>query len=99
MSIDMNKVEAFAGQLVTDIGATFSGVMSNIGHKLGLIIGALRNAIYSLYIKSYILRTLGGQQAVTIIARDNQYIRPQRIDCSHLGCKVCDSKRLVRYFV
>jgi len=36
MSIDMNKVEAFAGQVVTDIGATFSGVMSNIGHKLGL---------------------------------------------------------------
>lgn len=36
MSIDMNKVEAFAGQVVTDIAATFSGVMTNIGHKLGL---------------------------------------------------------------
>jgi SAM-dependent methyltransferase len=36
MNLDMNKVEAFAGQVVTDIAATFSGVMTNIGHKLGL---------------------------------------------------------------
>lgn len=36
MSIDMNKVEQFAGQVVSDISATFSGVMTNIGHKLGL---------------------------------------------------------------
>ena len=36
MKLDMNKVEAFAGQVVTDISATFSGVMTNIGHKLGL---------------------------------------------------------------
>jgi hypothetical protein len=32
----MSKVEAFAGQVVTDIAAAFSGVMTNIGHKLGL---------------------------------------------------------------
>ncbi|MEN8128593.1 MAG: methyltransferase domain-containing protein [Pseudomonadota bacterium] len=36
MSIDMSKVEQFAGQVVSDISATFSGVMTNIGHKLGL---------------------------------------------------------------
>jgi SAM-dependent methyltransferase len=36
MNPDMSKVEAFAGQVVTDIAATFSGVMTNIGHKLGL---------------------------------------------------------------
>ncbi len=36
MDIDMNKVEQFAGQVVGDIAATFSGVMTNIGHKLGL---------------------------------------------------------------
>ena len=36
MSLDMNKVEQFAGQVVGDISATFSGVMTNIGHKLGL---------------------------------------------------------------
>lgn len=36
MNLDMNKVEQFAGQVVTDISATFSGVMTNIGHKLGL---------------------------------------------------------------
>lgn len=35
-NLDMAKVEAFAGQVVTDISATFSGVMTNIGHKLGL---------------------------------------------------------------
>lgn len=34
--LDMNKVEQFAGQVVGDISATFSGVMTNIGHKLGL---------------------------------------------------------------
>ena len=28
MSIDMNKVEQFAGQVVSDISATFSGVMT-----------------------------------------------------------------------
>jgi 2-polyprenyl-3-methyl-5-hydroxy-6-metoxy-1,4-benzoquinol methylase len=36
MNPDMNKVEAFAGQVVTDIAATFSGVMTNLGHRLGL---------------------------------------------------------------
>ena len=36
MNLDMQKVEQFAGQVVTDISATFSGVMTNIGHKLGL---------------------------------------------------------------
>ena len=36
MNPDMNKVEAFAGQVITDIAAAFSGVMTNIGHKLGL---------------------------------------------------------------
>ncbi len=35
----MNTVEQFAGQVVSDIAATFSGVMSNIGHKLGLYKG------------------------------------------------------------
>lgn len=36
MNIDMQKVEQFAGQVVTDIAATVSGVMTSIGHKLGL---------------------------------------------------------------
>jgi ubiquinone/menaquinone biosynthesis C-methylase UbiE len=36
MGQDMNKVEAFAGKVVGDISATFSGVMTNLGHKLGL---------------------------------------------------------------
>lgn len=36
MNPDMSKVEAFVGQVVSDIAATFSGVMTNIGHKLGL---------------------------------------------------------------
>jgi 2-polyprenyl-3-methyl-5-hydroxy-6-metoxy-1,4-benzoquinol methylase len=36
MNPDRSKVEAFAGQVVTDIAAAFSGVMTNIGHKLGL---------------------------------------------------------------
>jgi SAM-dependent methyltransferase len=36
MTIDMQKVEAFAGQMVTDVAAAFSGVMTSLGHKLGL---------------------------------------------------------------
>ena len=36
MRTNMTSTEEFAGQVVTDIAATFSGVMSNIGHKLGL---------------------------------------------------------------
>lgn len=34
--MDMSKTEAFAGQVVSDISATFSGVMTRIGHTLGL---------------------------------------------------------------
>ncbi len=33
---NMEQVEAFAGQVVTDVAATLSGVMTNVGHKLGL---------------------------------------------------------------
>src|SRR6516162_11832920 len=30
------EVEAFVGQVVTDLGATFSGVLVNVGRRLGL---------------------------------------------------------------
>ena len=30
MNIDMSKVEAFAGTVVTDIAAAFSGVIANV---------------------------------------------------------------------
>ena len=36
MNPDPILVEQFAGQVVTDVAATISGVMTNIGHKLGL---------------------------------------------------------------
>lgn len=36
MSINEAKLEAFVGQVVTDMAASMSGVMTNIGHKLGL---------------------------------------------------------------
>ncbi|MCG8692981.1 MAG: class I SAM-dependent methyltransferase [Minwuiales bacterium] len=36
MTIDESKLEAFAGQLVGDLAAAYSGVMANLGHKLGL---------------------------------------------------------------
>lgn len=36
MNIDINKVENFATTVVSDIAAAFSGVMTNIGHSLGL---------------------------------------------------------------
>src|SRR6185369_15064307 len=30
------RIEQFAGQVVTDLAAAMAGVMTNIGHKLGL---------------------------------------------------------------
>ena len=36
MSATPNATEAFAGQVVTDVAASMSGVMTSIGHKLGL---------------------------------------------------------------
>ena len=36
MNLDNNKVEKFAEQVIGDISATFSGVMTNIGYKLSL---------------------------------------------------------------
>jgi len=36
MNSETLSTEAFAGQVVTDVAATLSGVMTNIGHKLGL---------------------------------------------------------------
>ena len=35
-TIDMGKVEAFAGQFINDLSANYSGVMVLIGHELGL---------------------------------------------------------------
>lgn len=42
MTQHMQQVEAFAGQVVTDVAATLSGVMTNVGHKLGLYKGSSR---------------------------------------------------------
>lgn len=36
MTLAIKTTEEFAGQVVGDVSATFSGVMTNIGHKLGL---------------------------------------------------------------
>ncbi|MDF2366239.1 class I SAM-dependent methyltransferase [Sneathiella sp.] len=36
MKMETLATEAFAGQVVSDVSATLSGVMTNIGHKLGL---------------------------------------------------------------
>ena len=34
--IVQEKVEAFAGQVVNDLAAAYSGVMTKVGHRLGL---------------------------------------------------------------
>jgi len=36
MTIETNPTEAFAGQVVSDVAAALSGVMTSLGHKLGL---------------------------------------------------------------
>src|SRR5512140_2365378 len=34
--VTQQKIEQFAGQVVTDLAAAMAGVMTNLGHKLGL---------------------------------------------------------------
>lgn len=36
MTLTIKTTEEFAGQVIGDVSATFSGVMTNIGHKLGI---------------------------------------------------------------
>ncbi|MEO1242822.1 MAG: class I SAM-dependent methyltransferase [Pseudomonadota bacterium] len=36
MTQDISQTEQFAGQVVTDVAAAFAGVMTSLGHKLGL---------------------------------------------------------------
>ena len=36
MPVDQTRVEEFAGRVVCDMAAAMSGVMVNLGHKLGL---------------------------------------------------------------
>lgn len=43
MSVETTTTESFAGQVVADVAATMSGVMTGIGHKLG-IYAAMANA-------------------------------------------------------
>ncbi len=87
MNLDMNKVEQFAGQVVTDISATFSGVMTNIGHKLGLykaMAGAGPITARSLAEKTdthprYVLEWLNNQTAggyVTYDEKSHSYTLP-----------------------
>jgi len=87
MNLDMNKVEQFAGQVVTDISATFSGVMTNIGHKLGLYkamagAGAMTSQVladktgtHERYVREWLNnQTAGGY--VTYDADTNTYTLP-----------------------
>ncbi|MBD3869499.1 MAG: class I SAM-dependent methyltransferase [Acidobacteria bacterium] len=73
MKLDMNKVESFAGQVVTDISAAFSGVMTNIGHKLGLYKAmagagpltpkelALKTGTHPRYVQEWLNNQVAGQ--------------------------------------
>lgn len=85
--MDMSKVEQFAGQVVSDISATFSGVMTNIGHKLGLYkamagagpitsqILADKTGTYERYVREWLNnQTAGGY--VVYNAETNAYTLP-----------------------
>ncbi|MEZ5590988.1 MAG: class I SAM-dependent methyltransferase [Gammaproteobacteria bacterium] len=87
MNMDMSKVEQFAGQVVSDISATFSGVMTNIGHKLGLYkamagagpitsqILAEKTGTYERYVREWLNnQTAGGY--VVYNAETNAYTLP-----------------------
>lgn len=87
MNMDMSKVEQFAGQVVSDISATFSGVMTNIGHKLGLYkamagagpitsqILADKTGTYERYVREWLNnQTAGGY--VVYNAETNAYTLP-----------------------
>lgn len=87
MDLDMNKVEQFAGQVVTDISATFSGVMTNIGHKLGLYkamagAGAItsrtlanKTGTHERYVREWLNNQTAGSY-VTYDADSNSYTLP-----------------------
>jgi 2-polyprenyl-3-methyl-5-hydroxy-6-metoxy-1,4-benzoquinol methylase len=87
MNLDMSKVEAFAGQVVTDIAATFSGVMTNIGHKLGLYKAmagagqvtsqqlAERTGTHERYVREWLNNQVAGGY-ITHDAETNTYAMP-----------------------
>lgn len=87
MNIDENKTEQFAGQVLSDISATFSGVMTNIGHKLGLykaMVGegamssqmlAEKTNTHERYVREWLNnQTAGGY--VFYDAEENRYVLP-----------------------
>jgi SAM-dependent methyltransferase len=43
LTMDMAQVEQFAGRVVTDVAVALSGVMTSIGHKLGLYKAAAKD--------------------------------------------------------
>ncbi|WP_417317228.1 class I SAM-dependent methyltransferase [Emcibacter sp.] len=87
MTIDMQQTEAFAGQVVGDVAAALSGVMTNLGHKLGLYKAmawagpmssdelAKKTGLHERYVREW----LGNQAAggyVTYNEVTNSYILP-----------------------
>lgn len=87
MNPDMNKVEAFAGQVVTDIAAAFSGVMTNLGHQLGLYKAmagagpvspeelADKTGTHARYVREWLNNQVAGQY-VAYNAETDRYILP-----------------------
>lgn len=85
--MDEAKLQAFVGQVVADIAASMSGVMTNIGHKLGLykaMVGAGPMTAMELAVKTgiqqrYVLEWLNNQAAggyVTYNAENRSYELP-----------------------
>lgn len=79
-AIAQKKVDAFLGQVVNDIAAAYSGVMTKVGHTLGLYKTMARNGALSaveLAVKTgtnqrYVLEWLNNQAAGGYITYDPQ---------------------------
>lgn len=76
MNPDMNQVEAFAGQVVTDVAAAMSGVMTSLGNKLGLykaLAGAgpltsrdlaARTGLHERYVREWLNNQVAGRYII-----------------------------------
>src|SRR5262249_10316414 len=80
------RIEQFAGQVVTDLAAAMAGVMTNLGHKLGLYRAmaesgpihsdelARRTSTNERSVREWLKRVAGGY--VLFDANTNQYLLP-----------------------
>lgn len=91
MTMDMSKVEAFAGQVVTDVAAAMSGVMTSIGGRLGLYkamagAGKLssadladKTALHERFVREWLNNQVAGGYVNYDAATSTYYLPPEHV--------------------